>query len=86
MANNWNIPEWLEKEVKKRDKVCVYCGVEFTSAKASKRRQPVGSTSLMTQKSLQRKISLFAALDAMPEKVKSSFRFGCNQNTARSEE
>ena len=30
MANNWNIPDWLEKEVRERDKKCVYCGVEFT--------------------------------------------------------
>ncbi len=25
--NVWNIPDWLEKEVRKRDKYCVYCGV-----------------------------------------------------------
>lgn len=25
--NNWNIPDWLEKEVLERDKYCVYCGV-----------------------------------------------------------
>tara|TARA_R110000868_G_scaffold46756_5_gene154209 strand:- start:834 stop:1295 length:462 start_codon:yes stop_codon:yes gene_type:complete len=37
MANNWNIPEWLEIEVRERDKVCVYCGCEFTLAKDSKR-------------------------------------------------
>ncbi len=37
MANNWNIPDWLEKEVRERDKVCVYCGVEFTPAKVSKK-------------------------------------------------
>ena len=30
MANNWNIPSWLENEVRERDKSCVYCGVEFT--------------------------------------------------------
>ncbi len=30
MANKWNIPGWLEQEVRERDKVCVYCGVEFT--------------------------------------------------------
>lgn len=35
MANNWNIPDWLEQEVRERDKKCVYCGVEFTSAKVS---------------------------------------------------
>ena len=35
MANNWNIPSWLEKEVRERDKPCVYCGCEFTSPKES---------------------------------------------------
>ena len=37
MANNWNIPAQLEKVIRKRDKVCVYCGVEFTPVKISKR-------------------------------------------------
>ncbi len=37
MANNWNIPEWLEKEVRERDKTCVYCRVEFTPAKVAKK-------------------------------------------------
>lgn len=27
--NRWSIPDWLEEEVKKRDKTCVYCGVEM---------------------------------------------------------
>ena len=27
--NNWNIPDWLEKEVKARDQNCIYCRVEF---------------------------------------------------------
>ena len=35
--NNWNIPEWLENEVRERDKKCVYCGIEFTSAKVSRK-------------------------------------------------
>lgn len=35
MANNWNIPDWLEKEVRERDKACVYCGVEFVGPTAS---------------------------------------------------
>jgi len=35
--NNWNIPEWLEKEVLARDKVCVYCGVKFGSSKGSRK-------------------------------------------------
>ena len=25
--NRWNIPDWLEEEIKKRDKACVYCGI-----------------------------------------------------------
>ncbi|MCA1796544.1 MAG: HNH endonuclease [Geobacteraceae bacterium] len=37
MANNWNIPGWLEKEVRDRDKVCVYCGQPFLSPKVSSR-------------------------------------------------
>ncbi len=37
MANNWNIPDWMEKEVRERDKACVYCGVEFTSSHISKK-------------------------------------------------
>jgi ribosomal protein L24 len=40
MANNWNIPLWLELEVRQRDKRCVYCGVEFTSSKVSKKTAP----------------------------------------------
>ena len=27
--NNWGIPNWLEEEVKERDKTCVYCGVQM---------------------------------------------------------
>ncbi len=37
MANNWNIPAWLEQEVRERDSVCVYCGVAFTPANVSRR-------------------------------------------------
>jgi hypothetical protein len=28
-VNLWGIPKWLEEEVKERDKVCVYCGVQL---------------------------------------------------------
>lgn len=35
MANNWNIPAELEKEVRERDKACVYCRNEFLSHKES---------------------------------------------------
>ena len=27
--NRWGIPEWLEREVKERDKICVYCGTQM---------------------------------------------------------
>jgi hypothetical protein len=27
--NIWNIPAWLEDEVRARDKNCVYCGIEM---------------------------------------------------------
>lgn len=27
--NNWGIPDWLEKEVKERDKTCIYCGIKM---------------------------------------------------------
>jgi len=29
--NRWNIPRWLEDEVRARDTACVYCGVVFGS-------------------------------------------------------
>lgn len=29
MANKWKIPDKLEKEIIRRDKVCVYCRVPF---------------------------------------------------------
>lgn len=37
MANNWNIPAWLETEVRERDKTCVYCRVKFVSANISRK-------------------------------------------------
>jgi hypothetical protein len=27
--NKWSIADWLEKEVKERDKTCVYCGIQM---------------------------------------------------------
>ena len=27
--NRWGIPDWLEEEVKQRDRVCVYCGIQM---------------------------------------------------------
>jgi hypothetical protein len=31
IMNKWNIPNWLEKEVRSRDMRCIYCGIEFGS-------------------------------------------------------
>jgi hypothetical protein len=28
-VNRWDIPDWLEEEVKERDKACVYCGIQM---------------------------------------------------------
>lgn len=27
--NHWDIPDWLEKEIKERDKACVYCRIQL---------------------------------------------------------
>lgn len=35
MQNRWNIPDWLEREVRERDKACIYCGVGFTPVTVS---------------------------------------------------
>lgn len=37
--NNWNIPLAFEKEIIKRDTVCVYCGVTFGSQKETRKNQ-----------------------------------------------
>jgi 5-methylcytosine-specific restriction endonuclease McrA len=31
MANKWNIPNALEEAVRRRDLVCVYCGIMFNN-------------------------------------------------------
>ena len=33
MANNYRIPSSIEKEIRERDVVCVYCGTEMVSFK-----------------------------------------------------
>jgi hypothetical protein len=35
--NKWNVPDWLEREVNKRDKKCIYCGIEFGSSNKTKK-------------------------------------------------
>ncbi|MBT8180500.1 MAG: HNH endonuclease [Maribacter sp.] len=40
MANKWGIPIDVEIFVKKRDKNCVYCGVEFMENNESRKSDP----------------------------------------------
>jgi len=40
MANRWNIPDWLEREVIARDQHCVYCGIPFQGTNATRRNKP----------------------------------------------
>ena len=40
MANRWNIPAWLEREVTQRDVACVYCGIAFSDQNAPRRYRP----------------------------------------------
>ena len=35
--NKWNIPDWLEREVRDRDRHCVYCRTEFGSTKETRK-------------------------------------------------
>lgn len=39
MANRWNIPQWLEQEIRSRDKHCVYCGFLFGVLHAPRQEQ-----------------------------------------------
>lgn len=38
--NKWNIPEWLEEEIRTRDTQCVYCGVAFNPHSLSRKDTP----------------------------------------------
>jgi hypothetical protein len=38
--NRWNIPDWLEREIIKRDTHCVYCGVEFIPSDQTRKSKP----------------------------------------------
>jgi hypothetical protein len=35
--NKWDIPDWLEREVKDRDRNCVYCHIEFGSSNETRK-------------------------------------------------
>lgn len=38
--NRWNIPEWLEQEVRVSDTACVYCGVDFLTTSTRRGAKP----------------------------------------------
>ncbi|MEZ5044736.1 MAG: hypothetical protein R2828_32870 [Saprospiraceae bacterium] len=40
MANRWGIPQGVEKIVKRRDTVCVYCGIKFSTDNNSRKSKP----------------------------------------------
>ncbi len=40
VANRWNIPEALEREIIDRDRCCVYCGIAFGSADTPRAAKP----------------------------------------------
>ena len=69
MANKWNIPDWLEEEVKRRDKRCVYCGVEFTPASVSKKTSASWEHIINEEGRPAEKISLCAVVDVTQAKA-----------------
>lgn len=42
--NNWDIPIWLENEVRGRDKTCIYCGVPMTEKTPPRRSRKAVAT------------------------------------------
>ena len=82
MANSWNIPDWLEIEVRARDKHCVYCGVEFTPTKISKRTAASWEHIINDAKIITRKIFVYAAVAATLARAKSNYLNGSSQNIA----
>ena len=38
--NRWKIPDWLEREVIERDRICIFCGVDFSAISQGRRGRP----------------------------------------------
>jgi 5-methylcytosine-specific restriction endonuclease McrA len=83
MANNWNIPDWLENEVRKRDKTCVYCGIEFSPAKVSKKSAASWEHIINDAKIITRENIVLCCCGCNASKGKSSFLYGSNQITVK---
>lgn len=84
MANNWNIPAWLEKEVRERDKVCVYCAVEFTPAKVSKKTAASWEHIINDAKIITRENIALCCCGCNASKSQNNFLFGLSRNTVKS--
>jgi hypothetical protein len=60
--NKWGIPAWLEREVKQRDKQCVYCGtpmleppLKYGSRKSVATWEPIiNDASIVTRENIAR--------------------------------
>jgi hypothetical protein len=42
--NNWGIPGWLEKEVRERDKTCVYCDIKMIEGMPARETRKAAAT------------------------------------------
>ncbi len=84
--NQWNIPEWLEKEVIERDKVCVYCSVEFLSAKESKKSMATWEHIVNDARIITRKTSQDVVFLAIQARVLKSYHYGLNLLTVKIKE
>ena len=73
MANTWNIPDWLEAEVRARGKICVYCNTPFKDSKVSKKAGASGAPIINDEKMITRESMALAVVDATPAKEKNSF-------------
>lgn len=57
--NRWNIPSSLEREILKRDRACIYCGVTFGDSTSARRFRPswehiVNDARIVTRENLAR--------------------------------
>ena len=87
--NRWGIPDLLEKEVKDRDKVCVYCGIQMieqTPPLAPGKLSQRGNTSSTTQVSSLLRILPDVASRAIQAKEQRSSLIGCSRVTVKSGE
>ena len=84
MANNWNIPAWLDRKSAKEIRFVCIAVMIFCLTKSQLKHLRVGSTSSTMLKQSLEKILLFAVVVVMQVKDKNSCRSGCKLNIARS--